>query len=292
MIIAVLAILGLIFGSFVNALVWRLHEGSELRSQLAGLEAKQKPPAAKIVALKTKLQARSISKGRSMCPHCEHELAAKDLVPVLSWLYVRGRCRYCRQPISWQYPAVELLTAALFAVSFMSWPYGFHGAGLFQFVLWLGFVVAFMALAVYDLRWFLLPDRIVVPVTLLAAVQTAVMALWLHSFSALWQPVAAATVIFGLFWLLFQVSNGAWIGGGDVKLAVALGLVAGTPLKAFLVIFLASLIGTVASLPSMRGSKDKLKLRIPFGPPLLLATAIVVLYGDRLVMWYRNLLQV
>jgi len=276
MIIVLLAVFGLIFGSFVNALVWRLHEQDEL----SGKKGKKNTE---------RLKSLSITQGRSMCPHCSHELAAKDLVPVASWLWLRGKCRYCSAPISWQYPVVELLTGVLFVLSYWSWPLGFHQTGLFQFVLWLVFLVGFMALAVYDLRWFLLPDRIVVPLSVLAAAQVIVTAVWLKSFTALWQPLAGASIIFGLFWLLFQVSKGAWIGGGDVKLAVALGLLAGTPLRAFLVIFFASLAGTVVSLPLLARGKQGMQLHIPFGPYLLFATGVVVLYGTPIVNWYQSL---
>jgi len=276
MIIALLAVLGLIFGSFVNAFVWRLHEQDELAGK------KDKKSLARRKAL-------SITQGRSMCPHCGHELAAKDLVPVLSWLWLRGKCRYCGKPISWQYPAVELITGGLFVLSYAAWPLGFYNAGLFQFVLWLGFLVSFMALAIYDIRWFLLPDRIVFPLVALGFAQVAVTAVWLKSFSALWEPIAAASIIFGLFWLLFQVSKGAWIGGGDVKLAIVLGLLAATPLRAFLVIFFASLIGILVSVPLIAKGKQGLQLHIPFGPYLLAATVLVVLYGTPVVNWYQNL---
>src|SRR4051812_13278636 len=100
MIIAVLIVFGLCLGSFVNALVWRVHEQ----------EAAKKP--------NKKL---SVLNGRSMCPHCEHELAAKDLIPVLSWLSLGGKCRYCHKPISKQYPLVELLTALLVVGSYIWW---------------------------------------------------------------------------------------------------------------------------------------------------------------------------
>jgi prepilin signal peptidase PulO-like enzyme (type II secretory pathway) len=225
-----------------------------------------------------------------MCPDCHHTLAAKDLVPVLSWLWLRGRCRYCHKPISWQYPAVELLTGLLFALSYVSWPHLFHGVGLFQFVVWLICVVFFVALAVYDLHWFLLPDRLVFPLTVLVGLQVLVSAVWLHSFAALWQPVVGAGLIFGLFWVLYQISKGQWIGGGDVKLAVALGLLAATPFRAFMVIFFASLLGTVVSIPLLARGKQGLKLHIPFGPYLLAATYIVVLYGAHISTWYQTFL--
>jgi len=276
MIIALLGVLGLIFGSFVNALVWRLYEQEKLADKKGEKTAERR-------------RELSITKGRSMCPNCGHELAAKDLVPVVSWVMLGGKCRYCRKPISWQYPVVELLTGMLFVVSYLAWPLGFYHVGLFQFALWLVFLVGFVALAVYDLRWFLLPDRIVLPLTILGLVQVAVTALWLRSFTLFWQPIVAAGIIFGLFWLLFQVSKGAWIGGGDVKLAVLLGLLVGTPLRAFLVIFFASLLGTLVSVPLIARGKQGLQLRIPFGPYLLLATILVVLYGTPIVGWYQNL---
>jgi len=277
MIIVAIGVLGLLLGSFVNALVWRLHETQELAGKTSKAAHKRRRDL-------------SIAKGRSMCPNCGHELAGRDLVPVLSWVSLRGKCRYCRKPISWQYPLVELATAGLFVLSYANWPLAFNGVGIFQLVCWLVFVVAFMALAVYDLRWFLLPDRIVVPLMVLALAQVAVTAVWLHSFSALWQPAVGALIIFGLFWTLFQVSDGKWIGGGDVKLAIVLGLLAGTPVKAFLVIFVASLLGTLVSIPLLARGKAGLKLQIPFGPYLLAATIIVVLYGQHFINWYQNVL--
>jgi leader peptidase (prepilin peptidase)/N-methyltransferase len=105
-----------------------------------------------------------------------------------------------------------------------------------------------------------------------------------------WQAAVGMLIIFGLFWGLYQVSGGKWIGGGDVKLALLLGLLAGTPAKAFLVIFLASLIGTIVSLPVLLRGRAGFKLHIPFGPYLLAATVIVVLYGSTIIDWYRNLL--
>lgn len=276
MIIVLLAALGLIYGSFVNALVWRMHE----QAKLSGKKSKE--------AYKRRA-ALSITKGRSMCPDCGHGLAPIDLVPVLSWLWLRGKCRYCKAKIP-DSPIVELATGFLFAISYIAWPYGFEGAGLMRFIFWLAFVVGFVALAVYDFRWFLLPDKIVFPLVGLAVVQVIILAVWGHSFSGLWQPTVGAVVIFGLFWMLYQVSKGSWIGGGDVKLATVLGLLAGTPYRALTVIFFASLAGTIASIPQLLKGKKGLAQRIPFGPSLLLATIVVVLYGGRIASWYQGLI--
>jgi len=202
MIIACLAILGVVFGSFVNALVWRFHEQAELVGKKSKAACKRR-------------EELSVVKGRSMCPHCRHVLGAKDLVPVISWLWLRGKCRYCREKIP-DSPLVEIATGSLFAVSYVAWPYDLHGSGLFQFVFWLVFLVGFVALAVYDLRWFLLPDRIVFPLIGLAVVEVVVIAVWRHSLRDLGLPAAGAAFIFGLFWILYQVSKGNWIGGGDV----------------------------------------------------------------------------
>lgn len=277
MIIVMLAVFGLVFGSFINAFVWRLHEQETLR------ERKKKPSKKQLAEL-------SILTGRSMCTHCRHELAANDLVPLFSWLGLQGKCRYCNKSISAQYPLVETLTAVLFVLSYIFWPLNFHGAGLLQFVFWLGFLVAFVALAVYDLKWFLLPNRVVYPLVPLAVVEAVAVAIMNHSPHTLLDAGLGGLVISGVFYILFQISAGAWIGGGDVKLALVLGMLAGTPLKGLLVIFFASVVGTVCSIPILLKGKKGLQARVPFGPFLLVATAIVMFFGDSLVDWYTSTL--
>jgi prepilin signal peptidase PulO-like enzyme (type II secretory pathway) len=276
MIIVLLALLGLTFGSFVNAFVWRLHEQEVLS------EKKRKPSKKQLAEL-------SIMKGRSMCPDCKHELAAKDLVPLFSWIYLRGRCRYCGKPISWQYPLVEAATAVLFAVSYAWWPAALSsGLDWLLFALWLVFIVMFMALAVYDLRWLLLPNRIVFPLMWLAALYALLLAIDSSSARVALHAFLGALVLAGTFWVLFQVSAGKWIGGGDVKLAVVLGLLAGTPLNALLILFFSSVIGTVFSLPILLKGKQAMKVQVPYGPFLLAATIVVVLFGAKVIDWYSR----
>ncbi|HUB94059.1 MAG TPA: prepilin peptidase [Verrucomicrobiae bacterium] len=271
-----LAVLGLILGSFANALVWRLHEQAELTGKKSRAAAKRR-------------RALSITRGRSMCTHCGHELAAKDLVPVFSWLWLRGKCRYCGSQIAWQYPVVEVTTGLLFVVSYVAWPHALHGVGLLQFIFWLAFLVGFIALVIYDVRWMLLPDRIVFPLVGLAILQLIVTVLWQRNFETIWQSAAGAAVIFGLFWGLYQISAGHWIGGGDVKLSLVLGLLAGTPLRALTVIFFASLAGTLMSIPQLIQGKKGLGKHVPFGPSLLLSVVIVVLWGTSITNWYQTL---
>ena len=269
------AVIGLILGSFINALVWRLHEQSAVKGK------KSKKPAA--------ARELSILRGRSMCPNCRHELSPLDLIPVLSWAYLRGRCRYCSAPISWQYPVVELSTSMLFVFSYVLWPSSLHGVGLFRFCLWLIFLVGFVALAVYDFKWFLLPDRIVYPLVGLAVVQVVLSFVFAH---AGWQSLLASLwgvlIASGIFYVLYQVSDGAWIGGGDVKLGLVLGILIGGPLLSVLLLFVASVLGTLVSLPLLAVGKAKRSTPIPFGPFLIAAAIIVVLFGGHFAAWFSH----
>ena len=271
-------LLGLVLGSFVNAFVWRLHEQQELEGK-------------KSKATQEKLQKLSILRGRSMCPHCGHQLAAKDLVPVLSWVGLGGKCRYCRKPISWQYPVVELATAAVFVASYIWWPLAFTGFGIFAFILWLIFLVGFMALAVYDIKWFLLPDKIVWPLVALAAAQVLThFAYWDHDLWVLGEAAIGVLVASGFFYVLYVLSKGRWIGGGDVKLGLVIGLLVGGPLPALLVLYFASILGLIVSLPLLINKKLKRSSVIPFGPFLLLATIIVQLFGANITSWIERLI--
>jgi leader peptidase (prepilin peptidase)/N-methyltransferase len=275
MIIVLLALLGLCLGSFTNALVWRLHEQA-----IAGKKAKQ--------------QDLSIVHGRSMCPHCHHELAAKDLIPVLSWLELRGKCRYCAKPISWQYPLIELLTAVLFVLLYLLWPtQQWTGAHIIDFGVWLGLIVGFAALTIYDIRWMELPDKIVFTLLGLVTVNVFIQSLAFHGgLTAFLGAFWGLLVIGGLFYALFQVSAGKWIGGGDVKLGFALGIAVTGPLSSFLVLFIASVAGLLGSIPLLIASKGNLKSRIPFGPFLILATVLVKLFGASLIHWYKTKLMI
>lgn len=263
--------LGLAFGSFVNALVWRIFQ--------------QDLPKKKRAASDKDL---SISTGRSMCPSCKHTLAWYDLLPVLSWVTLRGKCRYCQVAIGWQYPLVELATAGVFVGSYVYWPYSLTGI-LEQtlFALWLIAVVLFMALLVYDIRWMLLPNRLIFPLITVAWAYAVVhIILADQPLKAVLESLCAVAVAGGIFYVLLQISDGKWIGGGDVKLGLALGLLLSTPQQSFLMLFLASVLGLLASLPALALHKYNLTSRIPFGPFLITATILTVLFGVSIVDWY------
>jgi prepilin signal peptidase PulO-like enzyme (type II secretory pathway) len=278
MLIVALIIVGLCLGSFVNALVWRLHEQDKLSKKSSNK------------ANKALVERLSILNGRSMCPNCKHTLAPKDLAPIISWLSLRGKCRYCQKPIAWQYPVVEAVTALLFFISYVFWPVNIHGTQVAVFLLWLVLLVGLIALAVYDLKWFLLPNRIIYP---LVSIALAITTLQIVSSSnvakALLEVVLAVMISGGIFYVLFQVSQGKWIGGGDVKLGWLLGLVVLTPSRSILLLFTASILGTLVSVPLIISSRLKRNSVIPFGPFLILAAIVVQLFGHSILNWYQTI---
>lgn len=256
-----MAFLGLCFGSFVNALVWRLYNKKDW------------------------------VKARSQCPKCGHKLDTLDLIPVLSWLALRGRCRYCKKPISPQYPIVELVMGAVFILSYVFWPYSLSGGQLVLLVAWLACSVGLMALLVYDIKWMLLPSTILYPVLIIAVAGKLVYLLGfenhkLHA-AAMW--ALSILVASGIFWLLYQGGerfNKELIGYGDVRLGWITGTLLQGPLKSLLMIFIASLIGNLVILPLIAAGKRRLSAKIPYGPFLITATFICILFGDSIINWY------
>ncbi|HET8991432.1 MAG TPA: prepilin peptidase [Candidatus Saccharimonadales bacterium] len=278
MVIVILVFLGLCFGSFVNALTWRLHEQVRFRHK--------KLPNKDDKNLNRKL---SILKGRSICPSCEHILGSKDLVPILSWLSLKGKCRYCQETISFQYPAVEAFVAILFVASYIWWPASLTGIRVVIFILWLLLIIGLVALVVYDIKWLILPNRIVYPLTYIAILIAVVRIIGsLDPLRTLIDLLLAVLIAGGLFYVLFQLSQGKWIGGGDVRLGFMLGFVMGTPGNSLLLLFIASLAGSIVGVPLLLTKKLAKNSVIPFGPFLILAAVIVQLFGTDILNWYQT----
>jgi prepilin signal peptidase PulO-like enzyme (type II secretory pathway) len=274
--VIVLALLGLAFGSFANALVWRIHEQGK----------KTKIKGNKAVNL-------SIVNGRSVCPNCKHILAWNDLFPVFSWLLLKGRCRYCKKSISWQYPAVELVAASVFVLSYAFWPFALNSAGEWiLFITWLATSIGLLALAVYDVKWMLLPNKIIYPTLLIAAAGRAVYLIGYepHKLHLLLAWIFSLAVASGIFLFLFIVSGGKWIGFGDVRLGLITGTVLASPSKSFLMILLASVLGTLFALPGLLMGKKTMVSKLPFGPFLISATWLTLLFGGSILDWYQRLI--
>lgn len=268
---------GLALGSFVNALVWRLHQQENAKT-------------------KSQKQKYSIMSGRSICPKCKNHLAWFELIPLFSWLFQAGKCRHCQKPISAQYPLVELTMAVVFIASYHFWPTDLTESGQkLLFVGWLLSSVALLALAVYDLRWSILPSRIIYPALAIALSARLVYIFFFESqnvLKSLWLLTLSILISAGFFWLLFQVSKGKWIGYGDIRLGFLTGTLLADPLLAYLMIFIASLLGSLAVLPGLISGSKKLNTQIPYGPFLILATAILVIFGDDLVGFYQELFKI
>jgi len=279
--------LGLCFGSFVNALVWRIHQqGKALSGKRKGKELSSPKP------LTLNPSRYSILDGRSQCVHCGHQLSIGDLVPVFSWLLLRGKCRYCNKPISIQYPLVELLVATVFVASYIFWPASFSNGQWLLFVTWLICSVGLLALAVYDLKWMLLPNRILYPTLFVALIGQLGYILFFadnkaHSF---WLLALSWLVASGLFLVIYLASRGKWIGFGDVRLGLVTGALLATPAKSLMMIFLASVLGTLFVLPALASGRRKMASKLPFGPFLIASTGLVILFGQSLLDWYQRLL--
>lgn len=250
--------LGLCLGSFVNAAVWRIRNKKDLLLD------------------------------RSECTKCHYKLEWYDLIPVVSWLWLKGRCRKCKKPISAQYPLVELSVAAFFVTSLAFWPHGFNDTvSLLQFSIWLLSGVLLAILFVYDLRWLLLPDKIVVPLVGLGIATSILVALKAESVGMyLSDLVGSITVLSGFYLLIYVYSKGKWIGFGDVKLGLALALLLCDWQLSLVALFLANLIGTMVFVPGLVTKKLKRTSHIPFGPFLILGFIIAGLFGHALIEWY------
>ncbi len=226
---------------------------------------------------------------RSQCEHCKHKLGLADLIPIVSWLMVRGKCRYCKAKLSVLFPAAEISGGIFFSASYFFWPFSFTGfSNVLTFVLWSLGLVLLLVLFFYDIQWYTLPNKVMYPLWITAALYALVRLIDGASLASLLALVAAVGIGAGVFYIFFVVSRGSWIGFGDVRLGVAIGLFLGTPLLAALVLFVASVIGILYSLPSLVVKSRTMTSKIPFGPFLIIALILVQLFGRTLTDWYIN----
>lgn len=255
-----LGVLGAAMGSFAGALAWRLHTKRNFVSE------------------------------RSECEHCHHKLGALDLIPIVSWLMLGGKCRYCGKPIGWLPFVTEVTVAALFVISFVYWPLGFatwHAVTLF--VMWLAYLVTLSVLVIYDTRYMLLPDKIVLPLAVIAFIDAAFRVSLMPDASVMTyiQYVGFGLVaLAGVYGALWIVSKGKWVGFGDVKLSIFIGAILGWQ-KALLVLCLSNVIGFLVVVPGLLTKKLDRTSRIPFGPFLIAAFVIAGLFGDAVIHWYQ-----
>lgn len=248
---------GIFFGSFLNVVIDRLPAGCSIVY----------PP--------------------SHCPHCRHGLGFPDLIPLLSFFYLRGRCRYCKSKISWYYPLIEFTTGALFAIASF-WVIGTSVSfflpqlgQLFSLVYLLLVISVLVTVFFIDLKYGIIPFKIVI--FALAIITIRYLFLSLTDTSYILNYFLSGIVVFSLFFLLFLVTRGRGIGFGDVVFSILMGYVLGFP-KIILGVYIAFLTGAFVSLILVLAKKKKLKGGIiPFGPFLVFGTILSMFWGEAVI---------
>ena len=246
----VAAVLGAVFGSFLNCAAWRIAHGE------------------------------SFLRGRSRCPSCGHALGLPDLVPVFSWLFLRGRCRHCKAKISVRYPLTELAFALLTVLCLLRFD-----LTVLALRNWI-FLCCLFCLSLVDLESFVIPDS-----CLIIAAAAWLLALpflrpgWREILSSVLAGVGCGGAMLLISLWLDKLLKKESLGGGDVKLFAVVGLYLG-PVGVLFTVLLSCAAGLLFASARRRGGGQA----IPFGPSISLAAAAMLLYGEGLVAWYLGLL--
>ncbi|MDB5266945.1 MAG: prepilin peptidase leader peptidase (prepilin peptidase) / N-methyltransferase [Parcubacteria group bacterium] len=245
-----LFVLGVLIGSFLNVLGLRWNSGK-------GIE------------------------GRSFCVVCKKDLPWWELVPVISFVGLGGKCSGCKSKISWQYPLVELWTGLIFLSLYSAFPFVFDLKGGFLYILAAAIFCIYVVLTIYDVRHKILPDELVYAAIILGFASRLIQGGALLDY-------LVGPILFGFFGLIWLLSRGRAMGFGDAKLALSLGLLLGAP-AGFSALVLAFWIGSVITLTIMilgrlrfalfrSGKGLTMKSEIPFAPFLILGAWISLIY--------------
>jgi len=238
--------LGLIFGSFLNCLIYRLHNHKTIL-------------------------------GRSFCPKCKQKIKWYDNIPVISFIFLKTRCRSCRKKISWQYPVIELLMGLLFVFSI--W---FRTGELSLLIVLKDWIIFFTLLFifVYDLKYSEIEDIVLLPATILVLIFSLFLG---QSFLPMLFSALVGVIFFGTQYL---ITKGKGIGLGDLRIGFFMGIVCGSWQYLLVAIFFAYIIGALVSLILILKGKKKIKSAIPLGPFLAIGTFIAFLFGDKIIDFY------
>ena len=245
-------IFGLCIGSFLNVCIFRL-------------------PA-----------SQSITKPRSHCPNCNELIRFYDNIPILSYLVLRGRCRFCKEKISLRYPVVEFLTGLFALVTYLK--YGITLEALIYYV----FVSALIVITFIDIDHQIIPDIITLPgIPLFFAAGFALPGI--TYIDAIIGILAGGGSLFLVAWIYHLVTKKEGMGGGDIKLLAMIGALIGWQGVLF-TIFVASAVGTISGILVMLKARKSMKLAIPFGPFLAIGGIAYIFIGPQLIYWYFNIL--
>ena len=249
-------IFGLIVGSFLNCVTYRLEKG------------------------------KSFLKGRSFCPKCKHKLSLLDLIPLVSFLFLGGKCRYCHKKISWQYPLVELGTGIVFVlIANLVWPI-MTIASIITSLFLIAISCFLIIIFVYDFKYLLILDKVIYPlIVIILLYQT-------YNHFILGEKILIQAILSGViaslaFFLVVFFTKGKGMGLGDVKFAIAMGLFLGFP-NILVGLFFAFTIGAIIGVGLILARKKGLKSEVPFGPFLVVGTFIGLFWGEAIVHYYLN----
>lgn len=243
-------LLGLIVGSFLNCLIWRIYKEETIG-------------------------------GRSYCPKCRNVISWFDNIPVLSFIFLGGRCRHCHKTISWQYPLVELITALLFMFTFIKE----SASPDFPLLLlrdWF-LIITLVIIFVYDLRWQLIPVNVL---WVMSVFMLAVNILLGHDYMA----VIFFGLIGGAFFLIQYLATGKkGVGEGDIWFGLFLGIAFPTAGQLILLMLSSYCIGSIIALILVIFQHKKFKTRIALGPFLAIGALITLFFSNSLIEWYLRL---
>lgn len=251
-------IIGLFIGSFLNVLADRLPRGE------------------------------SVVKGRSHCEKCKKNLKWFDLIPLLSFLQLRGKCRYCHTPLSFYYPITELVTGIMFVITYLfvanNFPFATFHLPFISLFYYLFIVSSLIVVFFADLKYGIIPDKIILPAVIISFLYLILNTNYLilsHLFSA----VGACL----FFLILFLITKGRGMGFGDVKFAFLMGLILGFP-NIIVSLYIAFLTGAIVGIILIVWRKKRIfGTSIPFGPFLVLGTLIAIFYGEILAQIFLRL---
>ena len=271
---AVAGLLGLCVGSFLNVVIHRLPKMMELewQAQCAELRGEMPSTAASL----------TLARPRSRCPSCGHQITALENIPLLSYLFLRGKCSNCATPISPRYPIVEAVTALLSA--YAAWHFG----PTLQAVGALLLIWALIALTVIDFDTQLLPDSITLPL-LWAGLAFNLVGTYADLSSAVIGAMIGYLSLWSVFWLFKLATGKEGMGYGDFKLLAALGAWLGWQMLPA-IILLSSVVGAGIGIAMIAATRQGRNTPIPFGPYLATAGLIALFWGPQLTRSYLGLM--
>ncbi|WP_153446003.1 prepilin peptidase [Vibrio algicola] len=280
-------VFGLLIGSFLNVVIYRLpvimerewkQECFDYLSELKiGKKFKNDP---EITAHLDELaQPFNLSIPRSRCPKCGTQIRAVDNIPVISWLFLRGKCRQCANPISPRYPAIELLTALLAVVVTCYFPADWYGLAL------LFFTFTLIAATFIDLDTMLLPDQLTLPLLWAGLALSAFGISPISLQDAVIGAMAGYLCLWSVFWAFKLLTGKEGMGYGDFKLLAALGAWLGWQ-QLPLLILLSSVVGLIFGIIQLRQQKKGIDMTFPFGPYLAIAGWFCLIWGHDIAHWY------